>query len=449
MNIAQGVKNTDWFEARDGDSGPMGLMDSAGTPRLAYTAAQNMIATLGENPQYLGWVRLNNNDWGFVFQGKTENVLITWAPISSTDTINFSASTTFVDPLTGTTTTGTSYSLTDTPVMVVGVPADIVATAKANKNVNLPWGADYTNATSVAFTPANTPVETGVHVLGAASNFITGFGEPVYTAQNSSLTAFGVDPNFLSYDHTPITITVVARRIGTTAAGFNLKYESSTFSGYKNSSASWWSIPGSGQWYTKVYTITDPEFIGFFGYNFKLDSDSTANSQYYIKSITVTKTGALRAAGPASTANASPITSATLTSALTAAKQLWYSAGASTSAFNGLTVSLSNLGQNLLGIEYGSTIMIDDNAAGYGWSTGSTVTPGKMDLQTALVHELGHFLGLTHADASWQPVMSATLAPGVRLLPQPLATPHSAVSLFSDTLITGKASKSRDLWQTA
>jgi|GEM_PF-787783 len=447
MGLAQGIKNIDWFEGRDGDSGPKGLLTSAGAQRPSYVALSNMITYLGQNPQYLGWVKLNNKDWGFVFQGKTENVLVTWAPVGGTDTINFSASTTFVDPLTGTTTSGTSYSLTDTPVLVVGVPADIVATAKANKNQPLPWGADYTSATSVDFTPNNATIENGLH--GKAGIYTTGYGENVYSAQSYQQMQFGVDPNFLSYDHTPITITVVARRINPgTAAWFNLKYERVGFpSGYKTpATGGTWNISSTDAWQTHTWTISDEQFAGFFGFNFMFDSDATGNSQYYVKSVTVTKTGALRAAGPASTANAPKITTATLTSALSAAKQLWYNAGASTSAFNGLTVSLSDLGQNLLGIEYGKTIVMDDNAAGYGWSTGSTVTPGKMDLQTALVHELGHFLGLTHDDAATQPVMAATLVAGVRLLPQPL-TAAKASSLFSDTVIDTKKHKSSDLWQ--
>lgn len=302
MNIAQGVRQTDWFEGRDGDSGAFGLLDSAGVARTAYTALTQMINYLGQYPQYLGWVKLNNNDWGFVFQGKTENVLVTWAPTGTTDTINLSSSATFVNPLTGTTTSGTSYSLTDTPVLVVGAPLDIVAQAKANRSSPLPWPVDYSGASSVAFTPNANPVETGLHVQGASTNFVTAYGETVYNAGNASATGFAVDPNFLSYDHTPITITVVARRKeANAAAGFNLKYESSTTTGYKNSSASWWSIPGNTQWYAKTYTISDPQFVGYWGYNFKLDSDTTGSSQYYIKSITITKSSSLLAKTGSST----------------------------------------------------------------------------------------------------------------------------------------------------
>jgi hypothetical protein len=264
-----------------------------------------------------------------------------------------------------------------------------------------------------------------VHVLGGAANFITGFGEPVYTAQNSSYTAFGVDPNFLSYDHTPITITVVARRIGATSAGFNLKYESTTQPGYKNSSASWWTIPGSTQWYSKTYTINDPEFVGYFGYNFKLDSDSTANSQYYIKSITITKTSPLRAAGGVgSLSSADALKQHTLNAVLKQAEAGWIKAGADADLFKGLQVSIADLGGDLLGFESGSRIVIDDDAAGYGWSTGRHVESGKIDLLTALSHELGHVLGLTHGDAVTEPVMADTLAAGVRVLP-----------VFSDKLI--------------
>ena len=79
MGIAQGVECIQWFEGRDGDSGPMGLLDSKGKPRPSYTAMAQMIQHLGQHPKYLGWVLLNEKHYGFVFQGAKGTVLITWA----------------------------------------------------------------------------------------------------------------------------------------------------------------------------------------------------------------------------------------------------------------------------------------------------------------------------------------------------------------------------------
>jgi hypothetical protein len=95
----------------------------------------------------------------------------------------------------------------------------------------------------------------------------------------------------------------------------------------------------------------------------------------------------------------------------------------------GLTLGLANLTQ--------SKIIIDANAAGYGWFIDPTVsqdqefllhwssdeslaTPdspayGHMDLLTVVEHELGHLLGFQHSKVD---VMDAALASGVRISPQ-------------------------------
>ncbi len=82
-------------------------------------------------------------------------------------------------------------------------------------------------------------------------------------------------------------------------------------------------------------------------------------------------------------------------------------------------------------------MVIDKNAAGYGWfvdptplsneefartGTGAlTALPGgpaagRMDLETAVLHEMGHLAGLEHANSQSQPnsLMAETLTPGLR-----------------------------------
>jgi hypothetical protein len=88
MSIAQGVACVQWFEGRDGDSGPMGLLDPKGNPRPAYKALGQMIENLGNHPRYLGWVLLNGRNYAFVFEGAKGNVLITWVPGGTSDRVN-------------------------------------------------------------------------------------------------------------------------------------------------------------------------------------------------------------------------------------------------------------------------------------------------------------------------------------------------------------------------
>ena len=99
--------------------------------------------------------------------------------------------------------------------------------------------------------------------------------------------SFAVDPNFLSYTTQPITITAVVRRKEANEnAGFNLAYEST--SGWKNAET-WYTVPDNTKWHTKTWTITDPQFVGKWGFNFSFNSDSPEHSKYYLQSVTVSK----------------------------------------------------------------------------------------------------------------------------------------------------------------
>ena len=94
---------------------------------------------------------------------------------------------------------------------------------------------------------------------------------------------------------------------------------------------------------------------------------------------------------------------------------------------NAASVSIEDLGQEgesgwILGENDGDAIMIDDDAAGHGWSLGlGGVAHNKVDLFSVLVHEMGHLLGKTDEE------MGAALAVGERLLPtMPAPQPDDA-----------------------
>ena len=80
----------------------------------------------------------------------------------------------------------------------------------------------------------------------------------------------------------------------------------------------------------------------------------------------------------------------------------------------GLHVTIVDLAGATLAQTFDHTIYVDINAAGYGWSTNGLTTTGLVDLRTALKHELGHVLGLTHDDTGQYPWMAATMSPMVK-----------------------------------
>ncbi|HWH70698.1 MAG TPA: hypothetical protein VNT26_15015, partial [Candidatus Sulfotelmatobacter sp.] len=286
MGIAQGVSVIQWFEAQEGGYA-MGLLNSSGNPNPAYTALQHLAEQLGPRPTYKGWLLLNSQAYGFVFQGATNSVLAAWAPLNSSDTINFSQPVQILNPVNGSIATTAAYALSNAPVLVLGVPSDLAAQAETNRDQPFPWGGNYTGASSVSVTMGNPNLERGLHQLNAdaTSTAATVYGGPARDCSKGSAVTFTIDPNFLSYTHASIKISAVVRKIAAADnPGFNLKYESVT--GRKG--IGWNSIPGSDKWYTLSWTITDDEFVGNWGYHFSFDSDSTNSSRYYLQQVTVT-----------------------------------------------------------------------------------------------------------------------------------------------------------------
>src|SRR5262249_14461519 len=128
----------------------------------------------------------------------------------------------------------------------------------------------------------------------------------------------------------------------------------------------------------------------------------------------------LTAAGGVADASAAPLAlDATFRADLSAAIDLWARAGldgGSLARLRGLAYSVSTLGSATLGLSAGNQVVLDATAAGRGWSEGPVPQSGRMDLTTALAHEMGHALGLGHS-ADPGDVMFDALLPGARKAP--------------------------------
>jgi hypothetical protein len=247
-----------------------------------------MIQHLGQHPVYLGWVLLSGRDYGFVFQSAKGTVLVTWAPPGKPDRVDFGQTVQVVDPLSGKATTVNTYGLTVAPVLVLGVPENLLAQARANKARPLTWGGDYSQAKSVSITMGERNMEKGLHTLSGAAvaEAVVAYGGAARAGNVPGGNMFVVDPEFMSYTTVPIEITAVVRRNPAgDNAGFKLVYESTK--GFK--SLGWYTVPDNKQWHTVTWKIKVAQFVNYWSYNFSLNSDGDRYNKYLIQSVTVTK----------------------------------------------------------------------------------------------------------------------------------------------------------------
>jgi ELWxxDGT repeat protein len=82
-----------------------------------------------------------------------------------------------------------------------------------------------------------------------------------------------------------------------------------------------------------------------------------------------------------------------------------------------INYGVATLGGSLLGETAGNNVTLDATAAGHGWSATPAAQPGRVDLETALAHEMGHVLGLPDQTTQPDDLMFASLQPGVRKAP--------------------------------
>jgi hypothetical protein len=105
---------------------------------------------------------------------------------------------------------------------------------------------------------------------------------------------------------------------------------------------------------------------------------------------------------------------------------------------SGVTVVVVDLPGSALGAMAGNVLMVDSNAAGYGWfvdatpgsdsefgrvvsaserrAGASSAAYGRADLLTVMMHELGHRMGMDHSDAPGN-IMQDEIGLGTRRLP--------------------------------
>ena len=304
LAIAQGFQRIFWFEARGpsyGGGKDLGIIRKDWTTRPAYDALKTMTTVFGPEPKYVGWLNVDNGAYGFVFSGRNGNVLAAWTPQGKEHSAKFDGDVTATD-LTGAqlpVKVGQQIALTTTPIFFTHLPDSLTALAQGNLGKPYPWGGDYAHVQEVTCGLGAVNQEDGLKEINPKTTaVVNGLTEscrqPNPAAGSEGRYAyFRVDPQFVPYGTTHLLITLVARRIDPSKdASMNITYESATH-GYTGTKVRN-DIPADDQWHELTWELTDANFVGQWGWNFRLDSNGSPNG-FYMKQVRVKKLDAAAA----------------------------------------------------------------------------------------------------------------------------------------------------------
>jgi polysaccharide biosynthesis protein PslG len=171
---------------------------------------------------------------------------------------------------------GQPLALTDTPVLVTNLPAELVKQAWSNAGKNFPWGGDYSRAMDVYCEPGSADGNRGVFPVRRATNpsvkFADGSTGILSRGDIGQAASFYVHPSFASFQTTEYFIRVRVRRVAPGNVGMNLQYEVADSQGrtpYKNR-GQWFGLTADTDWQTYTWHVTDACFSKMWGYDFSL-----------------------------------------------------------------------------------------------------------------------------------------------------------------------------------
>jgi hypothetical protein len=297
LSVAQGFQRIFWFEARGpvyGKGTDHGIIRKDWSPRPAHAAMRTMSRLLGAEPKYLGWLKLDATGYGFVFQGPSGAVLVAWSPAATPNAVSFEAPVRVTSPdgATAPLPAGQKLTLNRMPVFIADLPAAQVVLARSQAAKPFPWGVDYATVREVSCRLGavndekgikqtrleTTAVGNGLTESWRRTNFAAG-GEGRYIY-------FRVDPTFASFGTTNLEITVVARRTSPDKpASTGLLYES--LKGYRGATGHF-SIPADDQWHEYTWKVSNANFVGGWGWNFRTEATGSAN-EFLVREVRVRK----------------------------------------------------------------------------------------------------------------------------------------------------------------
>jgi hypothetical protein len=215
-----------------------------------------------------------------VFQGETAPILVAWMPAGTTDGgITFTGDVEVQDAATGSSSAlkaGQALKLIDSPIFVVGLPADLVKEARANAGKSFPWGGDFSSAKTVSCELGNPEGNKGIFQThrdatptvkfsdGSTGVLVQGdIGHPI---------SFYVHPTFASFRTQEYHIRAHVRRVSKGNVGMNLIYEVADSQGhaaYKNR-GQWFGTSEDMGWQTYTWHVTDACFSKMWGFDFNI-----------------------------------------------------------------------------------------------------------------------------------------------------------------------------------
>jgi hypothetical protein len=295
LSIAAGFQRTFWFEARGpayGNESDFGLIRSDFTPRPSYQALKIMTGVLGSQPTFVGWLDLGDGGYGFVFDGAAGAVMAAWSPPKRDIKVSF-AGDVDVSDLEGRRTplgAGRELALTEAPVLVTGLPAALVQKAQSNRSSPYPWGGRYAHAQIVTARLQTVNREDGVKQINSTTTTPVAVGDSSWRRTDFSGSGseghyvyFAVDSQFVPFGTRNLEITAVVRRIAPDRmAGMSLNYESQN--GYID--RDYMTIPTGDQWQELTWKVSDANFVGQWGWNFRLNAISSPN-EFLIREVRV------------------------------------------------------------------------------------------------------------------------------------------------------------------
>ncbi len=297
LSIASGFERVFWFEARGptyGNNSDHGLIRSDMSPRPSYGALKAMTEVIGAEPAYLGWLNLGNGGYGFVFEANGKNTLAAWAPSKRDIGVTFGGDVRVVQ-LNGAAaalSAGQTLTLTNTPLYITELPSDFVEQARANKDRPFPWRENYAQASIVKAQLKVANIERGVRQVNSGTTLPVIVGDESWRRTDFAKQGgeghyvyFLVDPQFVHFGTNELEITAVVRRISPDrVSGMSLNYESRN--GYIN--GAYFNVPGDDRWHELKWKIKDANFVGGWGWNFRLDGIASPND-FLIREVRVEK----------------------------------------------------------------------------------------------------------------------------------------------------------------